>query len=367
MSLDKLLTPLQIGSTQLANRIIMAPMTRSRAGDGLAPTQLNATYYAQRANAGLIVTGATQISQQGQGYALTPGIYTDAQQAGWKLVVDQVHAAGGKIALQLWHVGRISHHTLQENGAAPVAPSAIKAKGAKTFLVQDGVVSFPETDEPRALTLEELPGIVQQYSDAAARSVAAGFDLVEIHAANGYLLNQFISSTANQRTDNYGGSVENRARFVLEVVDAIVARIGAEKTGIRLSPYGVFNDMSEDASETEALLRYLLPALSQRRIAYLHIAEPDWAGGQALSDTFRRQVRADFQGTLIFCGGYTPERAEALLTAGIADAVAFGRPYIANPDLVARYRSGAELASTNQATVYGGDAAGYTDYPALAH
>lgn len=366
MSIDKLLTPLTTGKTSLTNRIWMAPLTRSRASQpGDVPSELNAAYYAQRASAGLIVTEATQVLRQGQGYAWTPGIYTDAQEAGWKHVVDKVHAAGGRLSMQLWHVGRISHHLLQENGAAPVAPSAIRAENSKSFVVlPDGTPSNEPTDLPRALEKAELPGIVAAYVSGARRAIRAGFDFVEVHAANGYLLNQFLDSRANQRSDEYGGSLENRARLVLEVVDAIVAEVGADKVGVRLSPGGRFNDMhAEDSVETTL---FVAKALGQRGIAYLHIAEPDWAGGVALTDADRRALRQAFGGTLAFCGGYDAAKAEALLTSGVADAVAFGRPFIANPDLVARFAKGAELNQPDPATFYGGAEKGYTDYPTLA-
>ncbi len=366
MSLDKLLTPVRIGKTELANRVIMAPLTRSRAAQpGDLPAELNARYYTQRASAGLIITEATQISRQGQGYAWTPGIYTDAQEAGWKHVVSQVHAAGGHIALQLWHVGRISHSLLQEGGQPPVAPSAIRAQNSNSFVVlPDGTPSNEPTETPRALEATELPGIVADYVAAAQRAVRAGFDFVEVHAANGYLLNQFLDSGANQRQDQYGGSLENRARFVLEVVDAVAAAIGADKVGVRLSPNGVFGDMSPNGSLEMG--HYLAGQFGQRGLAYLHIAEPDWAGGAALSEDYRRSLRAAFPGALIFCGGYDAERAEALIAAGTADAVAFGRPYIANPDLVARFAQGAALNAPDASTFYGGADKGYTDYPTLA-
>lgn len=366
MSLDKLLTPVRIGNTELANRVFMAPLTRSRAGQpGDLPTGLNATHYAQRASAGLIVTEATQISRQGQGYAWTPGIYTDAQQAGWQQVVDQVHAAGGHISLQLWHVGRISHSLLQEGGQPPVAPSAIRADGAKCFVVQpDGTPANVPTDTPRALETAELPGIVADYVAAARRAVQAGFDFVEVHAANGYLLHQFLATGSNQRSDAYGGSLENRARLLLEVIDAVVAEIGAAKVGVRLSPNFVAHAITDSESETMAL--YLARAFSARQLAYLHIAEPDWAGGAPLSAEFRQALRRDFTGALIFCGNYTAARAEALIAAGTADAIAFGRPFIANPDLVARFAQGAELNTPDQSTFYGGAEKGYTDYPTLA-
>lgn len=363
--MKKLLSPLKVGQQTLSNRVVMAPLTRSRASQpGDVPSALNVEYYAQRATAGLIVSEATQVSRQGQGYALTPGIYTDAQEAGWKNVVQAVHDKGGRIALQLWHVGRISHSLLQENGAAPVAPSALVAKGAQCFVIQpDGTPANVPTETPRALATEELPGIVAQYRQAAARGQRAGFDFQEVHAANGYLLNQFLATNSNQRTDAYGGTLENRARLTLEVLDAVIEEIGAAKVGVRLSPHFAAHDMAD--AETEAATLYLAHAFSQRGIAYLHIAEPDWAGGPELTDAFRAQLRAAFNGALIFCGGYTATEADALVDQGVGDAVAFGRPFIANPDLVARFRQGAELNTPDRTTFYGGGAKGYTDYPTL--
>ncbi|HSC80260.1 MAG TPA: alkene reductase [Chitinolyticbacter sp.] len=366
MALDKLLTPVRIGNLTVANRVFMAPLTRSRAAQpGDLPTEMNARYYAQRASAGLIVTEATQISRQGQGYAWTPGIYTDAQEAGWKQVVDAVHAAGGAISLQLWHVGRISNRLLQEEGQDPVAPSAIRAATSKSFVVQpDGTPGNAPTDTPRALETAELPGIVADYAAAARRAVQAGFDFVEIHAANGYLLHQFLATGVNQRGDQYGGDLENRARLLLEVVDAVVAEIGADKVGVRLSPNFVAHDI-EDA-ESEAMAIHLAQQFSRRKLAYLHIAEPDWVGGPVLTGAFRTALRQAFSGVLVFCGNYSAEKADALIAAGTADAIAFGRPYIANPDLVARFTRGAGLNTPDQSTFYGGAEQGYTDYPTLA-
>ncbi|MGV0999385.1 MAG: alkene reductase [Fluviibacter sp.] len=353
----------KVGNVCLSNRIVMAPMTRSRAGAGEVATELNATYYAQRATAGLIITEASQISQQGQGYAWTPGIFNAAQIAGWKNVVDAVHAQSGHIALQLWHVGRISHPLLQPGGTDPVAPSAIQAK-AQCFVIQpDGTPANVPTALPRALTADELPGIVADYVAAAQHAVKAGFDFVEIHAANGYLLNQFLSPNSNQRTDTYGGCLENRARLLLEVVDAVIKAIGAAKVGVRLSPQGVFNDIDDPQSTDMAL--YLAKAFSERNIAFLHIAEPDWAGGEPLTQAFRLKLREAFIGTLITCGGYNATSAEALLGANLVDMVAFGRPFIANPDLVRRLRENAPLNEPDASTFYGGAEAGYTDYPAL--
>ncbi|PHV10400.1 alkene reductase [Chitinimonas sp. BJB300] len=367
MSTDKLLTPIRIGATPLANRVLMAPLTRSRASQpGDVPTQLNAGYYAQRSTAGLIISEATQISRQGQGYALTPGMYTDAQEAGWKNVVEHVHAAGGRIALQLWHVGRVSNRLLQSDNQAPVAPSAIRAEGTKTFVIQpDGTPANLPTDVPRALETTELPGIIADYVQAARRAVRTGFDFVEIHAANGYLLHQFLATNTNQRTDAYGGHLENRARLLLEVVDAISTEVGADKVGIRLSPSFTLHDIQD--TEPDAMGLYLAKQFSARNVAYLHIAESDWAGGPALSDEFRNALRRDFKGALIYCGNYDAEKAEAMIQTGKADAIAFGRPFIANPDLVARFAKGAALNTPDPSTFYGGDERGYTDYPTLQH
>lgn len=363
--LKNLLSPVQVGSASLKNRVVMAPLTRSRAGQpGDVPRALNVEYYAQRASAGLIVTEASQISRQGQGYAWTPGIYTDAQEAGWKNVVDAVHAKGGKISLQLWHVGRISHNLLQENGAAPVSASALQAGNSQCFVVQpDGTPANIQTAVPRALTTEEMPGIVDQYRQASKRAKRAGFDLVEVHAANGYLLQQFMSTNSNQRTDAYGGSLENRARLTLEAVDAAIAEMGADRVGVRISPNFVAHGIAD--TEAEAMALYLAKEFTARGIAYLHIAEPDWAGGAELTQSFREQLRAAFPATLICCGGYSAAEADALISSGLADAVAFGRPYIANPDLVERFAAGAELNTPDRSTFYGGEEKGYTDYPTM--
>ncbi|PRC91207.1 alkene reductase [Solimicrobium silvestre] len=360
----KLLSPVTTGSIALTNRVVMAPLTRSRAGQGDVPRALNVEYYQQRASAGLIVTEASQISRQGQGYAWTPGIYTDEQEAGWKQVVAAVHAKGGRIALQLWHVGRISHSLLQENGGAPVAPSALLAENSQSFVVlPDGTPANVPTEMPRALELTEMPGIVAQYRQAAQRAKRAGFDLVEVHAANGYLLQQFMSTNSNHRTDIYGGSLENRARLSLEAVDAAIAEMGADRVGVRISPHFVAHGILD--TEADAMALYLAKEFSARGIAYLHVAEPDWAGGPLLSDAFRNQLRSVFKGTLIYCGNYSAAEAETLIEQGFGDAVAFGRPFIANPDLVTRFSQGAELNMPDRATFYGGDAKGYTDYPTL--
>lgn len=361
---DVLFQPLSCGPLELPNRIVMPPLTRSRAGQpGNVPVALNAQYYAQRAGAGLIVTEATPISRQGTGYAFTPGIYTDAQEAGWRLVTDAVHAAGGRVAMQLWHVGRISHCSLQEGGQAPVAPSAIRAETGESFVVTaEGPRRVP-CDTPRALETEEIPGIVADYAAAATRAIRAGCDMVELHAANGYLLQQFLATNSNQRGDRYGGSLENRARLTLEAVDAIIGAVGAGRVGVRISPHFVRHDIRDD--ETEAIHLYLAREFERRGIAYVHIAEPDWAGGPALTAEFRHALRQAYTGRIIVCGGYDAARARARIAEGNADLVAFGRPFIANPDLVERIRLGAALNAPDQSTFYGGGAHGYTDYPTL--
>lgn len=362
---DALFQPLSLGSLELPNRIVMPPLTRSRAGQpGDVPGPMNARYYAQRAAAGLIITEASPISRQGTGYAFTPGIYTDAQEAGWRLVTDAVHAAGGRIAMQLWHVGRISHRSLQEGGQAPVAPSAIRSETGEAFaLTPEGPRRVP-CDTPRALETAEIAGIVADYAAAATRAMRAGCDMVELHAANGYLLQQFLSTNTNQRTDQYGGSLENRARLTLEVLDAIIAAVGsAARVGVRVSPHFVRHDIRDD--ETEAIHLYLAREFERRGIAYMHLAEPDWAGGPALTDAFRAALRQAYTGRIIVCGGYDAAKARARLAAGQADLVAFGRAFIANPDLVERLRRGAALNAPDPTTFYGGDERGYLDYPTL--
>ncbi|MDL2283581.1 alkene reductase [Oxalobacter sp. OttesenSCG-928-P03] len=361
----KLLSSVQVGDVSLSNRVAMAPLTRSRAGrPGDVPTALNAEYYAQRATAGLIVSEGTQISRQGQGYAFTPGIYTDEQEAGWKKVVEAVHAKGGKMAAQLWHVGRMSHHSLQEEGQLPVAPSALAAQNSKCYIVNpDGSGAFAPVDTPRALETEEMAGIVEQYRQAAIRAMRAGFDFVEEHAANGYLLQQFMSPNSNIRTDRYGGSIENRARLTLEVMDALCETIGNARVGVRISPH--FNINGIDDPESEAMALYLAKEFDRRNIAYLHIAEPSWVGGEPLTPELKRKIRDSFSGPIILCGGYTAQSAEQALKDGLCDLVAFGRLYIANSDLVERIRRGGPYNEPDRATFYQGGPKGYTDYPVL--
>ncbi|HFI5642804.1 TPA: alkene reductase [Raoultella planticola] len=354
-----LFQPYDLGPITLANHIVMAPLTRNRAGAGLVPNELAATYYAQRATAGLLITEATQISAQAQGYQDTPGIYTQAQIDGWRKVTDAVHAKGGRIFVQLWHVGRISHVDLQPGGAAPVAPSAIRA-GTKTF-VNNG---FTDVSEPRALELQEIPGIIDDFRKAAANAIAAGFDGVEIHGANGYLLEQFLKDGANQRNDEYGGSVENRARLLLEVTAAVKDEIGAERTGVRISPVSPANAIS--CSDPQPQYDYLAEQLDALGIVYLHVVEGATGGPRDVSPFDYDALRRRFKNTWIGNNGYDLALASTQLAQGKADLFAFGRPFISNPDLVERLKTGAPLAPLNPETLYGGGAQGYTDYPSLA-
>ena len=366
--MTSLFEPTHAGDIALANRIAMAPLTRNRAPDAI-PTELTATYYAQRATAGLIISEATAISPEGQGYADVPGLYGTEQLDGWKKVTRAVHEAGGKIVVQLWHVGRISHTSLQPGHAKPVAPSAIRAH-AKTVLLKDGVPTFTDTSEPRALDAEELPRIVQDYRHAARNAIAAGFDGVEIHAANGYLIDQFLKTGANQRADDYGGSIKNRARLLLEVTRAIVDEIGGGRTGIRLSPVTPANDIVDE--NPQPLFDYVVRELGKLGLAYVHVIEGATGGPRELPDRpfdyaeLRNAYRAaGGKGAWMVNNAYDRALAEAALANG-ADIVAFGRPFISNPDLVERLKQNAPLNELNRDTLYGGGAKGYTDYPTLA-
>jgi N-ethylmaleimide reductase len=356
-----LFNPFKLGALELRNRVVMAPLTRNRATHGSdVPHALNAEYYAQRAGAGLIVSEATQISPTGKGYAFTPGIYSAEQVAGWKLVTEAVHAKGGTIFLQLWHVGRISHPALQPGGIAPVAPSAIAPVDQKTFL-EDG--TFADIGTPRALTVEEIAGIVNDYRKAAENALEAGFDGVEIHAANGYLVDQFLRDGANRRTDAYGGSIENRLRFAREVIGAVTAVAGPERTGIRISPVSPFNDLTD--SDPEALFFALMDACSEAKLAYVHVVEGSTGGPRDEVAFDYAGLRARFSGAWIVNNGYTRETAAHALAGGYADLVAFGRLFIANPDLVERLRTDGPYNELDAPHLYGGGAEGYTDYPAL--
>jgi N-ethylmaleimide reductase len=363
--MTKLFTPLVVGHKTLPNRVFMAPLTRLRSIEpGDIPTPLMGEYYAQRHSSGLIITEATQVSFQAKGYAGAPGLHTPEQTAAWKKIVAGVHAKDGHIAVQLWHVGRISHTSLQPNQQPPVAPSAI-ATGTRTSLRdENGNAVREECSTPRALETAEIPGIVNDFRQAAANSREAGFDYIELHAAHGYLLHQFISPASNKREDQYGGSIENRARLTLEVVDAAVAEIGADRVGIRISPLGPFNGLDNGEDQESAAL-YLLDELNKRGLAYLHISEPDWAGGKPYTESFRKAIREHYKGVIVGAGAYTAEKAEELIAKGYIDAVAFGRSYIANPDLVERLKNHAPLNEPKPETFYGGGAQGYTDYPTL--
>ncbi|MHA6693010.1 alkene reductase [Devosia sp. A449] len=359
MTEKNLYAPYTLGKATLTNRVVMAPLTRNRAGADFVPGELAVEYYAQRASAGLIISEATQISQQGQGYQDTPGIYTPAQIAGWRKVTDAVHAKGGHIFLQLWHVGRVSHVDLQPNGAAPVAPSAIRA-GTKTF-VNNG---FVDVSEPRALELGEIPGIVEDFRSAAANAIAAGFDGVEVHGANGYLLDQFAKDGANTRTDAYGGSIENRARLMIEVSAAVAKEVGADRTGIRISPVAPANGVS--GTDAQAQFNFIVSELDKLDLVYLHVVEGATGGPRDVAPFDFAELRRRFGNTYIANNGYTADLAAQSLLDAAADLFAFGRPFIANPDLVDRLKNGAPLADLNPATLYGGGSAGYTDYPALS-
>lgn len=354
-----LLSPFQLGPSKLANRMVMAPMTRSRAAAGNVASDLAVEYYRQRAGAGLIVTEGTQVSPRGVGYPGTPGIYTEAQGAGWRKVTEAVHEKGGKIFAQLWHVGRISHPSFQPNGELPVAPSAVTPAGHSRTL------SGPQPHvEPRALELAEIPEVVAEFATGARCAFNAGFDGVEIHAANGYLIDQFLRDGTNRRTDEYGGTAENRVRFLREVVSAAAEVWGADRVGVRLSPLSAFNDMSD--SDPFATFGQAASMLDGFGLAYLHLVVPGSSNPESEETRITAHLRERFRGPLIANGGYTHEAAEESIGAGRADLVSFGVPFLANPDLPERFAEGAPLNTPNPATFYGGGAAGYTDYPTVA-
>ncbi|WP_019938449.1 alkene reductase [Bordetella sp. FB-8] len=369
--MPSLFDPLVAGELKLANRVVMAPLTRNRSPKAV-PQPIAATYYAQRATAGLLITEATAISHQGQGYADVPGLYGADQIEGWKRVTGAVHEAGGCIVVQLWHVGRISHTSLQPNGGAPVAPSAITAK-SKTYVIDaEGKGEFTPTSAPRALNIEELPGIVSDYRKAARAAIEAAFDGVELHAANGYLIDQFLRSDSNQRTDAYGGSIENRARLLFEVLDAITAEIGAGRVGIRISPVTPANDVSDP--NPQPLFNYVVEGLARYGLAYVHVIEGATGGARdfqqgdapfdyaALKSAYRE---AGGKGAWMANNGYDGAQAQQAVASGQADLVAFGKAFISNPDLVRRLREQAPLNDWDQSTFYGGGERGYVDYPVL--
>jgi N-ethylmaleimide reductase len=356
--LSPLFAPARLGSLEVPNRVLMAPMTRSRAGRDGVPGDAAALYYVQRASAGLIVTEATQVAAEGQGYVFTPGIHTEAQAAGWRKVTDTVHAAGGRIFIQLWHVGRISHESFQPGGALPVAPSAVRHDG--TTFTYDGVKPHPT---PRALATDEIPGVVAQFRHGAELAKAAGFDGVEIHGANGYLIDQFLRDGTNKRNDRYGGSAANRARFLLEVTEAVAGVWGADRVGVRLSPLGTFNGMSD--SDPAATFGHAAAELDRLGLAYLHLVEQ--FGEEPLSDADRAvlaAVRERWHGPYVANGSYDGAKAAEVVASGWATAVAFGVPFIANPDLPLRLLQRLPLAEADKATFYAGGQRGYVDYPA---
>ena len=351
----------KVGAFDLPSRMALAPMTRCRTDQpGNIPNAMMGDYYAQRASAGLIITEATQISQQGQGYSFTPGIHTEEQVAGWRKVTDAVHLASGRIVNQLWHVGRMSHVMFHPDGQ-PVAPSAI-APNAAVWVVdprtgEGGMVDCPV---PRALETDEIAGVIADYATAARNAMAAGFDGIEIHAANGYLIDEFLRASSNKREDQYGGSVENRIRFAIEVVEAVAAEIGADRVGIRISPFITQRGM--DDPDAPATILEMAKELRRIGIAYIHIAEADWDDAPETPFVFRKALREVFPGAIIVAGGYDKGKAEAILGEGLADVVAFGRPFIANPDLPRRYAEDLPLADFDGNTLFGGDQQGYTTY-----
>jgi len=359
-----LFTAYRVGALNLPHRIVMAPMTRARSTQpGDVPNEMMARYYAQRANAAMIVTEATQITPQGKGYSFTPGLHSDAQVAGWRLVTEAVHRAGGRIVAQLWHVGRMSHESFHADGK-PVAPSAI-ASGAQVWVVgADGIGRMVDCTPPRELSITEIRGIVRDFRRAAANAMAAGFDGVEIHGANGYLIDQFLRRSSNQRGDAYGGPTANRVRFLDEVATAVAAEVGGERVGMRMAPHITARGM--DDSEMNDTMLEAARRLERVGVAYIHLAEADWDDAPTVPEMFRHDLRAAFSGTIMVAGGYDARRAEAIVSAGLADLVAMGRPFIANPDLPERLRLGLPLTGFDRGTLFGGSEEGYTSYARAA-
>lgn len=372
MAYSALLSPITIGNMHLPNRVIMAPLTRLRSADttgvkagiGGNATALMAEYYSQRASAGMIITEATDISPDAKGYAGAPAIYNDEQIQAWRQVTDSVHQAGGRMGMQLWHTGLVSHASLQPGQAKPMSASAVNlgTKSRTSLKDSDGNIYREATTPTRAMSQFEIHQVVDDFANAARNAIKAGMDFVELHAAHGYLIHQFLSSSVNSRTDEYGGSMENRLRFLKEILTAVVAAVGNERVGIRISPIGKFNEVrAGDEEETLALIEML----DTFNLAYLHISEPDWAGGKPLSTEMRQKIRQAYRGVIIGSGGYSAEKADNLIRTGLIDAVAFGRGYIANPDLVERFSQNAPLNPMKPYGSYGGDKKGYTDYPTL--
>ncbi|KAB0285326.1 alkene reductase [Vibrio fortis] len=370
MKFDSLFTETRLGSHKLRNRFVLPPLTRSRTTQpGNIPNDMMAEYYAQRADAGFIITEATQVEPRAQGYAWTPGLHTEMQVEGWKKVTQAVHEKGGTIFAQLWHVGRVSHTSFQPNGEAPIAPSAVKADAVKVFIeTAPGEGALAEPSEPRALTTGEVTEIVQHFATAAKNAIRAGFDGVEIHGANGYLVNQFLSDKTNFRDDQYGGSLENRLRFLKEIIEAVSAEIGSQRIGVRFAP--LFESTDEDRIylglvEDDPHHTYLsaVKMLEKFNIAYISIAEADWDNAPDLPEAFCRDLRDHFSGTIMYAGKYTPEKAKRMLDAGLGDIFGFGRKYIANPDLPERIKNDWPLNPVDAPSLFGGSQKGYTDYP----
>ncbi|ELM6646781.1 TPA: N-ethylmaleimide reductase [Vibrio vulnificus] len=362
--MSKLFEPTQLKHLNLQNRVVMAPMTRARTSQpGNIPNAMMATYYTQRASAGLIISEATQISDDSQGYSFTPGVYTDEQVAGWKSVTQAVKSQGAAMFCQLWHVGRVSHPVFQK-GAQPIAPSALAPVETKVWLADEqGNGNMVDCVEPRAMTQDDIDRVVSDFAYAAKRAIEAGFDGVEIHGGNGYLIDQFLRTNSNHRKDQYGGSRENRIRFLLQVVDAVSQAIGADKVGVRLAPFITFKDMN--CPDIVPTILEASKQLQARDIAYLHLSEADWEDAPEIPESFRIELREYFTNAIIVAGSYTQARADEVLEKGYADLVAFGRPFVSNPDLVARLKHQQPLAELDGATLFGGDERGYTDYTAL--
>lgn len=362
--MNQLFTATRLKQLELSNRIVMAPMTRARSSQpGNVPNRMMAEYYAQRAGAGLIITEATQISDDSQGYSFTPGAYTSEQVQGWKLVTDAVHKQGGKIFNQIWHVGRVSHPVFQ-NGEAPIAPSALEPTDTSVWIVdRDGQGNMVSCGKPRAMIQADIDRVVGDFAHAAKCALEAGFDGVEIHGGNEYLIDQFLRSNSNVRSDGYGGSRENRIRFLLEVVDAVSAAVGIGRVGVRLAPFVTFKDM--DCPEIISTILLAAEHLQRKDIACLHLSEADWDDAPVIPERFRQQLRERFSNTIIVAGLYDFKRATEVVTNGYADLVAFGRSFIANPDLVTRLENKAPLADFDPTTLFGGNEKGYSDYPAL--
>ncbi|HAS6160036.1 TPA: alkene reductase [Vibrio vulnificus] len=362
--MSKLFEPTQLKHLDLQNRVVMAPMTRARTSQpGNIPNAMMATYYKQRASAGLIISEATQISDDSQGYSFTPGVYTDEQVAGWKSVTQAVKSQGAAMFCQLWHVGRVSHPVFQK-GAQPIAPSALAPVETKVWIADEhGNGNMVDCVEPRAMTQDDIDRVVSDFAYAAKRAIEAGFDGVEIHGGNGYLIDQFLRTNSNHRKDQYGGSRENRIRFLLQVVDAVSQAIGADKAGVRLAPFITFKDMN--CPDIVPTILEASKQLQARDIAYLHLSEADWEDAPEIPESFRIELREYFTNTIIVAGSYTQARADEVLKKGYADLVAFGRPFVSNPDLVARLKHQQPLAELDGATLFGGDERGYTDYKAL--